>query len=71
LSGKRLSGASGLLLTRGSYIDGGGIYWPCQGNMIVSEEMRTLLKLVIALVLCAPAVLAQKSTPLRDLSFAG
>lgn len=28
--------------------------------------MRTFLKLVIALVLCAPAVLAQKGTPLSD-----
>ncbi len=34
--------------------------------MIVSEKMRTFLKLLIALVLYAPAVLGQKSTPLSD-----
>ena len=34
--------------------------------MLASEKMRTFLKLSLALVLCAPAVLAQKSTPLSD-----
>jgi hypothetical protein len=42
------------------------IYWFDYGNMIVSEKMRAFLKRLSALVLCAIAVWAQKSTPLSD-----
>jgi hypothetical protein len=41
-----------------------GIYWSV--TTIVSEKMRTFLKLLIVLVLCGTAVSAQKSTPLSD-----
>ena len=35
-------------------------------RIILGEEMRTFLKLFIALLLCVPTVWAQKSTPLSD-----
>jgi hypothetical protein len=38
----------------------------CSDALIGSEEMRTFLKLVIALILCAPAVSAQRSNPPSD-----
>jgi hypothetical protein len=47
-------------------MEGRGIECSGEKNKIVSEKMRTFLKLGIVLVLCAPAVLAQKNTPLYD-----